>query len=86
QKEAALQAGRAAVEALPMSRDPIVGAFYLERLARTEAQVGESTSALEHLEALMSSAGGETVSVATLRIDPVWDPLRHEPRFQALLK
>lgn len=85
-KEAALQAGRAAVEALPMSRDPIVGAFYLERLARTEAQVGESTSALEHLEALMSSAGGETVSVATLRIDPVWDSLRHEPRFQALLK
>ena len=85
QKEAALQAGRAAVEALPMSRDPIVGAFYLERLARTEAQVGETASALEHLDALMSRAGGETVSIATLRIDPVWDPLRKDSRFEALL-
>ena len=85
QKEAALQAGRAAVEALPMSRDPIVGAFYLERLARVETQVGETGPATEHLEQLMSSAGGETVSIATLRIDPVWDPLRKDARFQALL-
>ncbi len=86
EKEAALEAGRAAVAALPMTRDPIVGAFHLERLARTETEVGETTSALEHLQALLNSAGGETVSVATLRIDPAWDPLRKDPRFQALLK
>lgn len=68
-----------------MSRDVIVGAFYLERLARVEAQVGESQSAIDHLEQLLSSAGGETVSVATLRIDPAWDPLRGLAAFQALL-
>jgi TolB-like protein/Tfp pilus assembly protein PilF len=85
QKEAALQGARAAVQRLPMSRDVIVGAFHFERLARVEAQVGEIGSAIGHLEALMSSAGGETVSIATLRIDPVWDPLRQDPRFQALL-
>ncbi|MGH8092306.1 MAG: tetratricopeptide repeat protein [Chthoniobacterales bacterium] len=85
QKEAALKAGRTAVEILPMSRDVIVGAFHLERLARTEAQVGEVGPAIEHLEQLMSAAGGETVSIATLRIDPVWDPLRKDPRFQKLL-
>ena len=85
EKEAALKAGRARGRSLPMSRDVIVGAFHLERLARTEAQVGETQSAIDHLEQLMSSAGGETVSVATLRIDPVWDPLRKDPRFQALL-
>ena len=84
-KEAALKSGRAAVELLPMSRDVIVGAFYLERLARVEAQVGETQSAIDHLEQLMSSSGGETVSIATLRIDPVWDPIRADPRFQALL-
>ncbi len=85
QKEAALKAGRAAVELLPMSRDVIVGAFHLERLARVEAQVGETQSAIDHLEQLLSSSGGETVSVATLRIDPVWDPLRKDSRFQTLL-
>lgn len=85
QKEAALKAGRAAVELLPMSRDVIVGAFHLERLARVEAQVGETQSAIDHLEQLLSSSGGETVSLATLRVDPVWDPIRDDPRFKALL-
>ena len=85
QKEAALQAARSAVDLLPMSRDVIVGAFYLERLARVEAQVGETQSAIDHLEELLSSSGGETVSLATLRIDPVWDPIRADPRFKALL-
>jgi serine/threonine-protein kinase len=84
-KEAALQAGRAAVDLLPMSRDVIVGAFYLERLARVEAQVGETQSAIDHLEQLLSTSGGETVSVATLRIDPAWDPIRDAPAYQGLL-
>jgi TolB-like protein/Tfp pilus assembly protein PilF len=85
QKEAALKAGRAAVELLPMSRDVIVGAFHLERLARVEAQVGENQAAIDHLEQLLSSSGGETVSIATLRIDPAWDRLRKDARFQKLI-
>ena len=80
-----MKAGRAAVELLPMSRDVIVGAFHLERLARVEAQVGETQAAIDHLEQLLSSSGGETVSIATLRVDPVWDPLRKDPRFQKLI-
>ena len=39
QKQAALESGRAAVERLPLSRDSIVGAYNLERLARVEAQI-----------------------------------------------
>jgi tetratricopeptide (TPR) repeat protein len=85
QKEAALKSARVAVDLLPMSRDVIVGAFYLERLARVEAQVGETQSAIDHLEQLLSSSDGETVSVATLRIDPVWDSIRNDPRFKTLL-
>jgi tetratricopeptide (TPR) repeat protein len=86
QKKAALEAARAAVELLPMSRDVIVGAFHLERLAQVEAQVGETQSAIEHLEQLLSGPGGETVSIATLKIDPAWDLIRNDSRFQALLK
>ena len=85
QKEKALKAGRAAIDLLPMSHDVIVGAFYLERLARVESQVGETGSSIDHLEQLLSSSGGETVSVATLRIDPAWDRIRDDARFQALL-
>ncbi|HEY2711633.1 MAG TPA: hypothetical protein VGI60_03895 [Chthoniobacterales bacterium] len=84
-KEAALQAGRAAVQSLPVSRDATVGSFYLDRLARAEAQVGETQSAIEHIDRLLSASAGATISVATLRIDPAWDPIRQDPRFQALL-
>jgi TolB-like protein/Flp pilus assembly protein TadD len=86
QKEAALKAARAAVQSMPMSRDVIVGAFQLERLARTEAQVGEVQSAVEHLDQLMSSAGGETVSFPSLGIDPAWDAIRADARFKELLE
>ncbi|HWG10070.1 MAG TPA: hypothetical protein VN693_01025 [Rhodanobacteraceae bacterium] len=84
-RQNALKSARRAVDMLPMSRDPTVGAFYLERLARTEAQVGETGAAIAHLRQLMDSAAGETLSVATLKIDPAWDPLRKDPRFQQVI-
>ena len=82
----ALKAANAAASQMPMTRDPIVGAFQLERLARVEAQVGDPGNAIAHLVRLMQAAGGETLSIATLRIDPAWDSLRDDPRFQALLR
>jgi TolB-like protein/Tfp pilus assembly protein PilF len=82
----ALKDARAAATQMPMSRDPIVGAFQLERLARVEAQVGDAGAAIVHLRQLLLSTGGQTVSVATLKIDPAWDRLRDDPRFQALLR
>jgi len=85
QKDAALKSARAAATKLPMSLDPIAGAFTLERLARVEALVGETGSAIDHLRQLMESEAGQTVSVATLRVDPVWDSLRKQPGFDALL-
>jgi TolB-like protein/Tfp pilus assembly protein PilF len=82
----ALQSANASVKQMPMSRDPIVGAFQLDRLARVEAQVGDATAAIGHLRGLLQEfGGGEAVSVAILRIDPAWDPLRGDPRFRALL-
>ena len=85
-KVQALAVARAAARQMPMARDPIVGAFRLDRLARTEAHVGEATAAIDHLQELMRANGGSTVSAATLRIDPAWDPLRRDPRFVALLR
>ncbi|MEO7934956.1 MAG: hypothetical protein ABIR27_01740 [Dokdonella sp.] len=86
ERQSALEAGRKAVEELSMARDALVGGYTLERLVRVEAQVGETDSAIDHLRQLMNSPAGQAISVATLRKDPVWDPLRKDPRFQALLK
>jgi TolB-like protein/Tfp pilus assembly protein PilF len=84
QKEAALESGRRATEALPYSRDDMIGGFYLAQLAMAEAQVGEKQSALNHIEQLLAIPVGHVLSRASLRLDPVWDPLRSDPRFQKL--
>ena len=85
QTDAALAAARRATELLPMSQDMLDGTFYLARLAKIEAQVGETESALKHIEQLLAAPAGYEVSAASLRTDPVWDPVRNDPRFQALL-
>jgi hypothetical protein len=48
------------------------------------ATIGEPGAALEHIEYLLSTPS--FFSVASLRLDPVWDPIRDDPRFVALLE
>ena len=46
-------------------------------------QVGDADAATDEIERLLSRPS--LVSVHTLRLDPRWDPIRNDPRFQALL-
>ncbi len=85
QTDAALAAARRATDLLPLSRDMVGGVFYLTELTKIEAQVGETESALNHIVQLLAVPAGREVSAASLRTDPIWDPLRKDPRFQALL-
>ena len=50
-----------------------------------QAQAGAAKEAVENLRKLLSIPAGETISIARLKIDPVWDPIRNDRDFQKLL-
>ncbi len=81
----ALRIAREATEALPIEKDALVGGFFLTGLAQIEAHTGQSKEAVKILRRLLTIPAGEYVSIARLKIDPVWDPIRDDPGFQKLL-
>jgi TolB-like protein/Flp pilus assembly protein TadD len=83
QKEEAVRAGRRAVELLPISKDAYDGPLLATKLAVIYAQVGELDLAHELLAELVKSPNGPTAG--TLRVEPEWDPLRGDPRFEKLV-
>jgi tetratricopeptide (TPR) repeat protein len=83
QKNAAIAEGKRAVELLPESQDAFDGPKMTVHLAQIYAWTGENDQALELLDRSLNTPNGVTVPV--LRLDPMWDPLRSDPRFQALI-
>jgi serine/threonine-protein kinase len=79
----AVRTGRRAVEMLPPSKDAMDGTDPLAYLAQVYLMVGEHERAIEQFEVLLADPGW--LSAHWLRLDPIWDPLRDHPRFQALL-
>jgi tetratricopeptide (TPR) repeat protein len=86
EKAAATQAGRRAAALFPVSKDAIVGPLYLVVLAKIYAQLGEPVPAVKLLDQLLAMPAGRFVSVSLLRLDPIWDPIRNDSGFRALLK
>ena len=82
-KEEAVNEGRKAVESVPESQDAFEGPQATAALAEIYAWVGEYDEAFRLLDHLLKVPNGLTVP--TLKLDPVWDPLRKDPRFQALI-
>ena len=85
QNDAALKAARRAADLLTPEQDAVVGTAHLASLAKVEVQVGETKSALDHIEQLLAMPAGHVISAASLRFDPAWDSLRKNPRFEALV-
>jgi TolB-like protein/Flp pilus assembly protein TadD len=82
-KQEAIAEGKRAVELLAESQDAFDGPKITASLAEIYALTGEYDEAFRLLEHLLQVPNGLTVS--TLKLDPAWDPLRKDQRFQALI-
>ena len=82
-KEEAIREGRRAIELLPVEKDLPVGIDLIKYLAMIAAWVGEKDLACEQLGLALSGPSG--ISYGELKLLPLWDPLRGDPRFEKIV-
>jgi len=84
EKDAAIAEAKRATEILPESVDAFNGPEMTQRLAEVYVCVDEHEKAIDLLDGLLSRPS--PVTVAILKVSPIWDRLRDNPRFIELLK
>lgn len=84
EKDPALAEAQRAGELQPESKDALDGPEITEGVAQVYAILGDNDRAIEVLDGLLNRPS--YVTVQGLRVDPIWDPLRNDPRFRALIE
>jgi TolB-like protein/Tfp pilus assembly protein PilF len=83
EKDSALAEAQRATELQPESKDAFGGPEITAGLAEVHAILGNNAQAIEILDGLLNRPSSVTVQI--LEVSPIWDPLRNDPNFQALL-
>ena len=83
-KADAVRLGREGAQLLPVSRDAFAGTLVLQDLTEVYIRVGEHDAAVDQLDYLLSIPS--PVSSGLLRVDPLYTPLRGNPRFERLVQ
>ncbi len=81
-KEEALREGRRAIQLAAAPKNAINEAIALRDFALICAWIGEHDLAIKQLEDVVKRPWGPTYG--SLRLDPLWDPLRDDPRFEKI--
>src|SRR5437764_4227192 len=85
-KDLALDEGRRAIALTPLEKDVINGSRVLQYFAITAAWAGDKELALQQLGAgLPAPVASQMLSYGALKLHPVWDPLRGDPRFEKIV-
>ena len=80
----AIAEGQKAMAIHPTSKDPFGGPEEEDRIARIYALLGDADHAIPILKRLLQIPYGFAITPALLRLDPMFDPIRNDPRFQKL--
>jgi tetratricopeptide (TPR) repeat protein len=82
--EDAIREAKLAVDVI--AKDAYAGPVALANLAVVYAHTGRAEEALDLIDRLLGMKYEDPLTVVQLRVDPIWDPLRENPKFKELLK
>ena len=81
----AISEGQKGIAMDPTPEDPFEGPQREEQMAHIYASLGNADEAIPILKKWIQVPSATSITPALLRIDPIWDPIRNDPRFQELI-